>query len=233
MKFIIVLAYYCRPKLVLNAIQSIREMNYDNYHVVIVDDGSFPSSNQVIMVDDPIVEQAIVHYIPDTPEQKIIQGGSRHGEFINKAILESNADIAIVLCDDDGITPDYFTNLAKWFSENPDQMYCYSHVRYFDPLTESPFGIEKRPWWTNHTHTLNPENTLDSSQVAFRTKCFQVDGIRYPSPQTKNLDAVLFRQLYSKYGPCKFAGFDGQYKAIFDNQLGTRPEQYIGTIDKP
>jgi glycosyltransferase involved in cell wall biosynthesis len=238
MKVLFIICYYNRPVMARNAITSLLSANilHEDWELAFIDDGSFPATNHGIHVAGPALElldnKKTFIYIDDSPEQKILQGGSRHGEYINKAILASDADIAVVCCDDDAILPDYFSNLVKWFSENPDKMYCYSHVRYYNPITESPFGIEKRPWWTNHTRPLNPDNSVDSSQVAFRTSCFKSDGIRYPSPQTVNLDSALFKQFFNKYGPCHYTGFDGQYKGVFDQQMGSRKDLYTGTIDK-
>lgn len=240
LKFLIILAYYNRPKIVLNAIKSICDLEYNNFDVVIIDDGSDHDK----MFKHFMFESGLFggvygfcryRYIPDTPYQKLAQGGSRHGEYINKAILESDADAVVILCDDDALLPDYLTNLNKWFNDNPDKKYCYSHVRTYNPLTESPFGIEKREWWTNHNEPLNPWHRVDSSQVVFRTSCFKEDGLRYPSPQTENLDAAIFSQAYAKYGLCHYTGFDGQYKGVFEGQMVNRSpvDQYFNSkLDK-
>ena len=47
-KFIIILAYYNRPKLVLHALESIKNLDYDNYEVHFIDDGSTERGEPVV-----------------------------------------------------------------------------------------------------------------------------------------------------------------------------------------
>jgi hypothetical protein len=62
--------------------------------------------------------------------------------------------------------------------------------------------------------------------VTFRRECFTNGLARYPFPQTKNLDESLFKQFYKLYGDCVYTGITGQYKAIYENQLGARKNIY-------
>lgn len=227
LKVVLILCYFERPLLVRNALRSIKEIEYSNFNLVIIDDGSQTKPNihdvALDVLGETMYSQTGFYHTTDTPEQKKEQGGSRHGQFLNEIILASDADLVIPVCDDDCIISDYLTNLDQWFRAHPEKKYGYSHVRIFDPTKESPFGIEKRPHWTNLTETIHPVNRVDSSQVAFRTECFKKGGARFPSPQTRNLDAALFQQLFDLYGPCDFMGFDGQYKGWFEGQLGNQP----------
>ena len=45
----------------------------------------------------------------------------------------------------------------------------------------------------------------------------------FPYPRTRNLDAVMFVHLWHHYKHCSPLKEYGQYKAIFDDQLGNRP----------
>ena len=224
MKFLINLLYYNRPKLVRNALESIKRLEYDDWELSIIDDGS---EHKI----EPIVEEMLndfdnkisLTYIEDTIEQKTLQGGSRIGKGLNEAILESDADIVINLCDDDALISDYLNLLKEWFESNPKELYCYSHVLIYNPETENPFDIiEKRDYFTNRIDDLNPANSVDCSQVAFRMGCFKEYGLRFPFPQTRDLDASLFKQAFEKFGHCSYTGFNSQYKGIFDGQLGRR-----------
>lgn len=220
-KFLIVLAYYNRPKMVRTALKSIQELDYQNFHVTGIDDGSKDHLAPIMieMLGDKVSWSC--YYIDDSPQQKIAQGGSRHGEYLNKAILESDSDLVVILCDDDALISDSLTKLNKWFDGNPDKKYAYSHVRTFNSDIESPFDVkEKRDHWTNRNDDLNPFCAVDSTQVVYKTSCFKEDGLRYPFPQTKDLDAAIFKQLFKKYGLCSFTGIDIQYKNYFSNQLG-------------
>lgn len=227
LRILICLVYFERPEIVRIALQSIRDIKYANFQFFIIDDGSQtkPGIHDIALevLGEDLYATTGIYITGDTPEKKKEQGGSRHGYFLNQVISSSVSDLTIVLCDDDAIIPDYLSNLDQWFRDNQDKKYGYSHVRIFDPTRESPFGIEKRPHWTNLTETIHPVNRVDSSQVVFRTECFKKGGLRYPSPQTKNLDSALFQQLFDAYGPCPYMGFDGQYKGWFEGQLGNQP----------
>jgi len=223
LKFLIILVYFQRPKIVLNALNSIKQLKYSNWELAFIDDGSNNES-----LGEPIVREVLkenldkikFYYSNDTIEQKIKQGGSRHGEYMNKAIIESDSDVVIVLCDDDALISDYLNNLNDYFINNLDKNYCYSHVIVFNPDYENPFEKEKTDHWVNKVGDINPVCNVDSTQVAYRSKCFKEDGLRYPFPQTKNLDAEMFKKLFERYGVCSYTGFNSQYKAYFDGQLG-------------
>lgn len=225
LKFLILLFYYNRPKMVRNALRSIKELDYDNFEIAFIDDGSAEEKRLDLVVPEFLYHLpagALKHYyISDTPDDKIRQGGSRFGLFANEAILKSDADIIVPLCDDDALIKDSLGNLNNWFQENPSEMYCYSHVRIFNAEEESPFYIGKRPHWTNRTERIQPSCAVDSSQVVFRKECFE-DGVGYDFPRTKDLDADLFTKLFVKYGYCPYTGFDTQYKNYSPSQLGNR-----------
>jgi glycosyltransferase involved in cell wall biosynthesis len=234
------LAYYKRPKIVLNALESIIKLDYprSKFDFIFIDDSGdsdFQDTLDKYMEQDPNISYG---YWPinqdDDLKQK--QGGSTHGYMMNHAIsLFGEDDIAIVLCDDDALFPDYLTNLSKFYTDNPEVMYAYSYVKYFDPSTQHYSEASEHPKYFHHgsTYTLNQPNVpidplckVDASQVTWRTKCFTKDGVLFPYPQTRGLDAALFRQLTAKYGPCYPTFFFGQYKGAFPDQMGNRGNDY-------
>lgn len=232
MKFLILLLYYQRPVLVKFALESIKKLDYDNWELAVIDDGSetpiLPIMNEMNL---DYLNKTKIYTVPDTIQQKIAQGGSRFGEYINKAIMESDADAVVVLCDDDALVSNYFTNLNKYFKDNIDKKYCYSHVIVYNPMEENPFEKQKTEHWVNKSGDINPYCAVDSSQVAIRMNCFKEDGLRFPYPQTRDLDATIFAWLFQKYGPCSFTGFESQYKAYFSGQLGQHTD--IEQFNKP
>ena len=158
---------------------------------------------------------------------------------MNRSLKNSNADLAVMLCDDDALVSDYFTNLNKWFTDHPTSMFCYSHVILFNPFKEKPnkedFKDDEFVWAGhkqgryknrfNKKRNINPSNSLDSSQVAWRTQCNKKDKISFPFPQTANLDSKFYAGLFSKYGQAKFSGFVGQYKGYHLDNLCLRDQQ--------
>jgi len=230
MKFLILLAYYKRPILVLNALTSIKKSTYDNWHLAFIDDSGDECFKEKLF-SFGLNNSKITYYpIGESEEHKVKQGGSTHGKYINKAIQEIDSDVAIFLCDDDALTHNYLWKLNKYFVANLDVNYCYSKVLFYNPNKESYVNSKTTTYYRhpgstyniNHNVPLNPFCRLDASQVAWRTKCNKEYNIWFPYPKTKNLDAALFIQLYEKFGNCQPTGFYGQCKGAFEDHLGNR-----------
>ncbi len=131
------------------------------------------------------------------------------------------------MCDDDALYEDYLKKLNQYHTEHPEVVYCYSHVIPFDPQVETPspsLGLREFPH--NHTHTLMANCQVDASQVSWKIREVVKAGVRFNDIQTVNIDAHLYQQLDSLFGPCPFNGFISQYKGWFSGQLGKRCEHF-------
>lgn len=233
LKFLIVLVYYERPQIVLNALQSLNELQYDNFEVVFVDDGSVNKGEPIVREHcSSIIDKFKFIYVENTIEEKQRQGGSIHGKYINQAISESSADIFFVLCDDDAVIPDYLINLNKYYTENPQEQWAYCHLLYYNPNVESykeavydrkeykHVDVEPHVLHNKHIGPISPCYNLDSSQVSFRRELFKQHGVWYPHPQTENCDFSVFVPFSQILGDCRYIGSPGQCKGWFDGQLG-------------
>ena len=76
-KFLIIIAYYNRPEIVKNALNSIVDLNYDNYEVAFVDDGSEAKGEDIVTAIFPqeILDKTSFYRCDDTAIQKQQQGG--------------------------------------------------------------------------------------------------------------------------------------------------------------
>jgi len=234
--------------MVKNAIQSIIESDYNNFNVAFIDDGSEYKGIDVVkeMVNPDLLEKFIFYDTKCSKTDKEHLGGSIFGKYANMAIERSDADIGIMLCDDDALLPDYMTNLNKFFNENPDVNHCYSNVLFYDPTQQdykdgTPIPKYRHPNLSvvyainNYNDKINGYCKIDSSQVGWRLKCNKENNIWFPFPQTHSIDAALYRQLYEKCGPCYPTGFFGQYKGAFLDQLSVRmhtPKPFDVLVDK-
>ena len=233
MKFLIVLFYWERPNIVKNALMSIRDLDYDNWELAFIDDGS-------IKKGEPIVKEILKDHLSkikfydtnQTYEDKILNQ-SHFGQYVNEAIKQSNADIAIFVCDDDALVPDYLNKLDIFFTNNPDKIWAYCHVIEYNPYTEvvGKHLLERIHSWHNRsTLPVSPACFLDCSQVVFRRYIFN-DEIKWPYPLTRGLDATVFDLVWKKYGDVTFSGCIGQFKGVFSDQLGNRLDNSL-PIDK-
>jgi glycosyltransferase involved in cell wall biosynthesis len=238
-KFLIILAYYKRPVMVFNALNSIKNLQYQNWHLDFIDDSGDDSFKETLLNSG--LDNSKIRYIPtyDTDEMKKSIGGSRHGHFMNESIKNSDADVVVILCDDDAIISDGLNKLDKFYTENPEVRWSYSFVKYYNPTTGSIEGatedfnnIEK----SRGTVSLNidhgptsPANRCDSTQVTFRRENFTEKNVWYPSPMTRALDYHIYTTMFSNYGPCYPTGEYVQYKGVFVDQLGSRIHNEIIT----
>lgn len=221
LKILILLLAYNRPNLILQSLESIQKSTYKNWHCAVVDDGSTLPAEEIIRgkFTPEELEKTTFYRINDTKADKVARGGSIIGEKMNQAMEELGCDLAIFLCDDDLLIPDYLENLNKYFTSNPEVMYAYSHVRTFKE-GEDPWTKEKEFCWLNHEGPIDPFCRADASQVCWRVPSALEGGIKFPSPKTANLDADFYGPFCEKYGLCHPTGFDSQMKRVHKNQLG-------------
>jgi glycosyltransferase involved in cell wall biosynthesis len=233
LKILLAVPYYERPKMVLNALRSFEKIEYNNYEIVIVDDGSVHYPIDEILKNFNFDEKIKIYNTKDSIENKN-RRGSIHGKYMNIAMKESDADIFCMICDDDAITPDYFSKLNKFYIKNPDKMWSFCHIIPFDPMSQIPcktlakINLNKKHWDTkattklNLTGEINPYHRLDATQVSWRASVSREQDVWLPEEQTKNLDAYFYRNMYNKVGGCVFNGALGVYKGFHSDQLGNR-----------
>lgn len=248
-RIIILLTYFERPNLVKNFFRSLLEANkyYSNWELAVIDDGSTtpvkPIAERILK---PHLRQIKFYNSEMTPEMKKLSGGVFIGKYMNEAIKSSDADIGIMVGDDDEIYPDYLKNLAEFFDKNPDVLSCYSNVHVYNPLTEKSCNAYnlycEDPNWKGHSwfgKPINPAYKVDGTQVAFRLKCCKVFGAWNPYPIWINHDAEFFKELSARCGKSVYTGFISMYKGRHDGQLVKNIQQGRGAfgekgmIDKP
>ena len=219
--FGILLFYYNRPVLVRNALQSLQETSYQHWELIFIDDSLETLPGKPIVEEYFGNDKRIKYYCTnDTMEERHKRGTSIFGKTANQGINESNADIMLMLCDDDALYPTYLEGLNRFYLANSDIKYSYSHIILFDPTKEDYHNATMIPTFHNNLKAINPVCNVDSSQVSWRLK--ETRDVQFPENKTIALDAVVFGQLFQKFGNCIFNGLIGQYKGWFDGQLGKR-----------
>lgn len=231
LKFELIITYYKRPKLVLNTLESIIKTSYDNWHLTFIDDSGDDSFKETFLNYGFDISKITYKPILMSDSEKNEIGGSIFGKYVNDTILETDAEIIILICDDDAIFPDYMENLNVFYNENPNKMWGYCHLKFYNPEVEHYTNsrhvipentIPDGPDLNSNTTPISPENVIDFSQVTFRKRAFTESNVWYPHPYTVSLDAHVFHNMTQFWGLCDFTNCYGQYKAWFDNQLGTR-----------
>lgn len=230
MKVLILMSYYQRPRLVRNALRSILKANeyHTDWELAFGDDGSE-------IPGQPIVEEMLKDHLDKV---KFYQSGMKFedkieyglilGRMANRAIRESNADIGIMLCDDDELVPTYLKGLSDYFTANHKVMYCYSKIHLYNPLFNNSDEVDNTTGrYNKHTGPINPVGKVDATQVAWRLACCKDHDVWFKEttkfvqgmPWAKDTDKGFFENLYSKFGDAYFSGLIGQYKGVHDYQL--------------
>jgi glycosyltransferase involved in cell wall biosynthesis len=228
MKFLILLFYYERPELLKNALSSVKSSTYKDWDLCVIDDGTkFPAFNVInecFSSDERMSHKITYIQTFDSEERKKTRGGSQFGEYANSAIKTSDAEIVLMLCDDDLLKPDYMQQLNEFYINNPDVKYSYAHLDFYDPTIGLPSesnmvsdGYTK--YLVRNTDPINPVRKVDSSQVSWRRRCWLDDDILFPCPRTSNLDEVIYGHMYVAWGECVFNGINSQWKGIHEGQL--------------
>src|SRR5438105_2894834 len=109
MKILVLLLYFERPRLVRNALRSVlaADAHHPDWELAFIDDGSptpgEPAAREVLAGHPGKVR---FHNTGDSAGDKR-ENGCRIGAFMNRAVRESDADLGVMLCDDDMLYPTY------------------------------------------------------------------------------------------------------------------------------
>ena len=230
LKFELVIPYYRRPIIVANALNSIKNSTYDNWRLTLIDDSGDDSFRNIFLNYD--LDSNKTNYIPImmSDDEKSFLGGSVFGKYVNDLIANSDADIFMLICDDDALNHDYLEKLNNYYVSNPNEVWSYCHLNFFNPNYETYLSSIHNPRlpYLNPTnlnafdYPIPPSCRVDSSQVTFRIKSMIEKQIFYPSPKTHDHDRAVFEDFYNKWGNCPFNGLIGQCKGWFNDQLGVR-----------
>lgn len=192
------------------------------------DDGSQIPGRPIVedVLKDHLDRITFVHSMMTFDDK--IQQGLILGRMANEAMQKSDADLAIILCDDDQLLPTYLRDLSNFFNSHPEILYCYSKVYLYNPLLQNSVDSKNLSGRFNQWDVpIDPINRVDASQVAWRLECCKKYGAWFREstkevlgkPWTKDTDKSFFQNLAAKCGLCHPTGFVGQYKGIHDYQL--------------
>lgn len=217
--------YYNRPILVQNALRSIlaSHKHYPHWKLGFCDDGSRIPGRPIVegILHDHLDKVTFVE--TGMSFQDKIEQGLVLGKMANYGISTVEADVAIVLSDDDELVPTYLRDLSGFFDRHPDIAYCYSNIYIHNPF----MGIRTVGHRYRYDGPIDPRGKVDASQVAWRIACCKERGAWFKEstklvpgkPWVADTDRSFFEELYLKCGPCQPTGLFSQYKGIHDYQL--------------
>lgn len=230
MRILIMCSYYNRPKLVRRALESLLAANehHSDWVLGFGDDGSLVPGRPIVedVLKDHLHKVTFVHS-GLTLEDKL-ENGIQLGRLANEHLTKSDAEIALMLCDDDELHPGYLKSLSEFYTNNPSIRYAYSLIHLFNPLIqESRMVNNLQHKYNQWSGPINPVGKVDASQVSWRLACnkyfdawfSETTKSVFGKAWIKDTDKGFFENLYAKCGDCHPTGIVGQYKGIHDYQL--------------
>ncbi len=226
-QILILLLYFDRPNMVRNALYSILLASrfYKNWILAVNDDASSVPAEPIVRdIMHEHMDKVKFYKLEMTPGEKIKAGGVM-GACVNDIIKDNEADLGIMLCDDDALYPTYLKNLNKYFHNNPGITSCHSNVIPYNPLKETFYSairnhkLDMKFWLNAHKEPICAASKVDASQVAWRISCNKNKNAWFLSPCPKNHDHFFYEQLYRRCGPTHYSGFISQYKGWHTKQL--------------
>lgn len=233
--------YYERPSMVRKAIDSVfRQVG--EWELAIIDDSEKYPIDPILkdFVSEDSLERVKVYKTGMTTESKRKAKGSCFGKFMNEAIKDSDAELALMLCDDDMLYPGVIQNAHQHFKNNPEALAVWCPVAVFDSETESEYdaivtseGRTKGKYhWANYFNDRHGKakslRMHDASQVIWKTECNKEGNIWFPYPKTGCLDSDFYRNLDNKYNVSRFSrgDFVSQYKNMHRHALSFRDKAF-------
>lgn len=256
MKLLYTVITYKRPQMLRNAIRSIynegllwSSRDHTTKHqieIVIVDDCEAEAIEEFGAQKSGEYDGMRIIQPRDTLMQKHGHTASRVGWALNKAVMESDADIVMMLCDDDLVYPWAAEKIIKFFEEHPEEDWGWGSACTYNAVTcnfptietndgmqlihgqivtaegeNSPPGKRDVPFMERTVAA----NILDISQVAWRRESQIAHNIRWidkSHPNRNPIDHMVFHQMDSRFSEgCPNMDILVQYKGSHDTQLST------------
>lgn len=136
MKFSVLLPTRNRLEYLRYAVETVRRQDYDDWEIVISDNDS---------------EDDIAGYVRSLADPRILY--HRTDSFVpvtdnwNNALDRSSGDYVVMLGDDDGLMPNYFSTMVKAMERFPDPDFVYASALFYaypDVIPGEPDGFLRR-----------------------------------------------------------------------------------------
>jgi len=123
-KVSIIIPYFNQPDYIQEAVDSVKDSNYRNIEIVVVNDGS--TTSEAVRAFDKL--NSVV---------KVSKSNGGLGSARNAGIVASSGQFILPLDADDKIHPDYIRLAVNALVNNPELVYVSCHARNFDAFESS------------------------------------------------------------------------------------------------
>lgn len=123
----VIMANYNNGKYIAEAIESVLNQSFEDWELVIIDDGSTDNSVDVIK---RYVENERINFLQHDNNKGYIAS-------LKRLTDETKADILLILDSDDALTDDALDLVFKTYSDHPDCGFVYSNFVFCDEFLNS------------------------------------------------------------------------------------------------
>lgn len=189
-KVSVIIPTHNRPDFIVRALDSVYRQTFQDFEVLVVDDGDKPRTHSVL---GHFLNKANFRYL----ETKKNTGGSATR---NLGIKESTGQYIAFLDDDDEWLPSKLEKFVKTYNDNPSVAVVYSGVRAHNS-TDKVILYESLPKASQIRQVLPSllyKCDIWTSALSFKSECFK-NGFLFDETLTKNQEWDLELRLAQKY----------------------------------
>lgn len=195
-KVSVILTSYNRPKLVVQAIESVLNQTYEDFELILCDDNS---SQETKLAFKPYLAHSKMVYLQTRVKEEDRWKTCRYATLINMALKIAKGEYITYLCHDDIYYPRRLEVMVKTLEQNPNYFIVYGKqksVRLSGRLLGIPYGIRKTVGIT-----WKAAGKVDLNSIMHRRVCSDMVGGWDDDPSHwDNADAVFFKKL-NQYWP--------------------------------
>lgn len=168
----IIMPTYNRAYIIKNAIDSVLGQTYQNWELIIVDDGSTDNTKQLI---GSLADDRIAYYF---------QGKRGRAEARNVGVKRAQSTWVAYLDSDNELLPSYLSTMLEWLTKHPTAVFAVPRahrtielledgqlVQSFDTSEDTPPKLELKDIFMNRLH-------LDTNGLIHLKRLFD-EGIRW------------------------------------------------------
>jgi spore maturation protein CgeD len=190
----VIMTHYNQPKFALEAQHSVVGQTFQDWELLLYDDGS-AATKQPTIVDDPRIK---AHFMPElAPLER--KSRTRYAVLNNLGLHAARGGLITYLTQDDLYFPDRLERMVRYMDQHPTCNSCYGPqaLWYWENGRWVSKGLRIAP-----TLVLDPLNVIDHDSVMHRAAVGRQCGGWPEGPEFwRKADGYFFRELIKLGGP--------------------------------
>jgi glycosyltransferase involved in cell wall biosynthesis len=192
----VIIPYFNRSNTLARALDSVRNQNYQDYEIILINDGSTDHS-------ETWVNEYIDQY-PNTRFKHISQKNSGPSTARNNGIMNSEGKYIAFLDSDDAWEPQKLSIQIEYMEENPDMALTGTNYYIVKELKRLRYKIIPSIIEARFYYMLFKVVFLTSTVIVCREIFFR-DNIWFKAGKNQAEDLLLFLQIVRRYRAIRFS----------------------------